>query len=301
MGPFLKQALAWVNEAKVPSGLLRHVAEACLNARIRHRSLDEDTLRALAALDATNESWASVAAFLRGISSGEDPPVPDDLPEPTNSDLIRITLAARVAGVQPPRTLEIMSVGFGDPATGVDLFSLVHGIAALKGQAAVISEEAENAIRQFETAAPERAVVGYRLRSLITGEPATETRRSLPVAIRFVLAQIEAVSNGKAIPLDPSLVGLAAIRMRHGGGKMGDCIMFSLHAMARGDTETKMLANYLWSIANRGPAGPAPILTKPWLAATAEEVRCLAETQVGGIRMMMRRAKPGTEEQGADG
>src|SRR5205807_4580059 len=115
---------------------------------------------------------------------------------------------------------------------------------------------------------------------------------SMPIAIRLLLTKIEAVSNGKAIPLAPSPVGLAAIRTRHGGEPMGDCIMFSLHAMARGNAEMKTLANYLWSIANGGPAGPAPLLREPWLATTAEEVRCLAEPQVGGIRMMMRPAKP---------
>ena len=37
-------------------------------------------------------------------------------------------------------------------------------------------------------------------------------------------------------------------------------------------------------------AGPAPVLTKPQLAATAEEVRCLADKEVGGMRLMMARA-----------
>jgi hypothetical protein len=56
----------------------------------------------------------------------------------------------------------------------------------------------------------------------------------------------------------------------------------------------KTLANYLWSIANGGPAGPAPVLTDPQMAATAEEVRCLAEPQVGGIRLLMKQATPQT-------
>jgi hypothetical protein len=72
---------------------------------------------------------------------------------------------------------------------------------------------------------------------------------------------------------------------------MGDCIMFSLHAMARARPEAKTLADYLWNIAHGGPAGPAPILKDPQLAAVAEEVRCLADKEVGGIRMMMTQAK----------
>jgi hypothetical protein len=293
MSPFLKQALSWVNEGKVPSGLVRHVAEDCLNARMGYRPLDENALRALSALEATNESWSKVAAFLRGISTGEDPVIPDNMPEPMHSDLVRVSLGSRLAGVQSPRTWEIISVGFGDPPTGIDLFSLVHALCEVKGQLTSIPENVEEAIRQFETAAPERAVVAHQLRSLITGDSPIETTENLPVAIRYLLVQIEAVANGKAIPIDPSLVGLAAIRTRHGGGPMGDCIMFSLHVMARGNAESKTLANYLWLIANGGPAGPAPVLGDPQMAATAEEVRCLAEPQVGGVRLVM---KPATSE-----
>ena len=292
MGPFLKQGLAWVKEGKVPSGLFRYVAEECLDARMRQRQLNETVLKALAALEATNETWSKISSFLRNISTGADPPIPDNLPEPTYSNLMRVNLASRVAGVQPPRMLEVISVGFGDPATGVDLFSLVRDLVELRGQIEYIPEKAEEAIKQFEKGAPERATVGQRLRSLITGEQVRKNRKRLPVAIGLILAQIEARSKGGPIPLDPSLVGFAAIRTRHGGGPIGDCMMFSLQSMARADAETQMLANYLWSIANGGPAGPAPVLKNPSLAATAEEVRCLAEPQVGGIRMMMRPAKP---------
>lgn len=290
MGPFLKQALAWVNEGKVPSGLVRHVAEDCMNARMGYRPLTDNAMRALRALEATNERWRKVAVFLREISDGENPAIPDGTPEPIYSNLMRVSLSSRLAGVQPPRTLEIISVGFGDPATGIDLFSLVHELSKVRGHIAVLPENVEQAIQEFEAAAPERVIVAHRLRSLISGDPQTDLPERLPIAIRLLLTQIEAVSNGKAIPLDPSLVGLAAIRTRHGGGPIGDCIMFSLHAMARGNAEMKTLANYLWSIANGGPAGPAPVLTEPHLAATAEEVRCLSERQVGGIRMMMKQA-----------
>ena len=110
-----------------------------------------------------------------------------------------------------------------------------------------------------------------------------------------MLVQIEAVANGKPIPLDPSLVGLAAIRTRHGGGPLGDCIMFSLRAMAAADPDTNKLANYFWRIANGGPAGPAPLLTEPQMVMTAEEVRCPADKEVGGIRLLMKPATQSTD------
>ena len=184
-----------------------------------------------------------------------------------------------------------MSVGFGDPATNIDLFSLIHALRELKGQVTKLPEEAEGAIQQFEAAAPERAIVGQRIRSLIADEPVLASTDSLPAAISLLLIQTEAIANGEPIPIDPSLVGLASIRARHSGGAMGDCIMFSLHAMARARPEAKALADYLWSVAHGGPAGPAPILKDPQLAAVAEEVRCLADKEVGGIRMMMMQAK----------
>jgi hypothetical protein len=274
-GPFLKQALAWVNESKVPSGLVRHIAEDCLKARLGFSALDENALRALAAMEATSGIWPRVAFYLRAVAAGEDSAVPADVQEPLRSDLVRLSLGLRLAGVQPPRTLDIIAVGFGDPATGIDLYSLVRALLMVRGHVTEVPEEAERAIQQFEAAAPERAVIAQRLRSLVTNEPPALLPDRLPVAVRLLVAQIEAVAKGEPVPLDLSLVGLAAIRTRHGGGAMGDCIMYSLQVMARARAEAKMLANYLWSIAHGGPAGPAPMLKDPQLAATAEEARCL--------------------------
>jgi len=276
-GPFLKQALAWVNEGKVPSGLVSHVAEECLKARLGYAALDENALRVLSAMEGTRGIWPNVASYLRTVAAGEHGAVPADVSEPLRSDLIRLNLSTRLAGVQPPRTLEIMSVGFGDPATNVDLFTLIHELRSVRGKVTRVPEEAERTIQQFEAAAPERTVIAQRLRSLVTNEPPTPIPDNLPVALRMLLVQIEAAAKGKPIPLDPSLVGLAAIRTRHGGGAMGDCIMYSLQIMARSNTEATTLANYLWSIAHRGPAGPAPVLKEPQVAATAGEVRCLAD------------------------
>jgi hypothetical protein len=291
MRPFLKQAMAWVNEGKVPSGLVGHVAEECLKARLGYCTLDEQAVRTLAAMEATGESWSKVAGFLRAVAAGDDPVIPTNIAEPIHSDLVRLSFGSRSAGVQPPRTLEIMSVGFADPATNIDLFSLIHSLCIIRGEVSKLPKMAEHAIRQFEAAAPERAIVGQRIRSLITDEPLLAPPDSLPDVIRLLLIQIEAVAKGEPIPIDPSLVGLASIRARHSGGAMGDCILFSLHAMACARPEAKTLADYLWSIAHGGPAGPAPILGDPQLAAIAEEVRCLADKEVGGIRMMMQQAK----------
>ena len=78
---------------------------------------------------------------------------------------------------------------------------------------------------------------------------------------------------------------------------MGDCIMFSLRALAMAGPEYAALMKYLWSIANGGPAGPAPSMRNPHAAATAEEVRCLADPEVGGMRLMMAPAGQGTGAQ----
>ena len=195
MRPFLKQALAWVNEGTVPGGVLRNIAEDCLKARLGYGALAQHTLHALAAIEATAGIWPKTAVFLRAIADGADPAVPDDLPDTIQSDLARVSLCSRPAGVQPPRTLEIISVGFGDPATGTDLFSLVKTFAMLKGHTTTVPKAAELALRQFEAAAPERAIVVQHLRSLVTHEPPTAAPDGLPVAIGLVLVQIEAVGE----------------------------------------------------------------------------------------------------------
>jgi hypothetical protein len=161
----------------------------------------------------------------------------------------------------------------------------------MKKQVSIVPKEAERVIQRFERAASERAIVGKRLRGIITGEPSDSNPDSLPTAIKLILVQIEALVRGEHVPLDPSLVGLAAIRTRYGGGAMGDCIMYSLNMMANATPEARALANYLWSVANGGPSGPAPQLTDTYLATTAEEVRCLADREVGGIRLLMMREK----------
>ena len=61
--------------------------------------------------------------------------------------------------------------------------------------------------------------------------------------------------------------------------------------MSKAHEESGILGDYLWRIANRAPAGPAPTLKNPQLAEVAEEVRCLADKEVGGIRLMMTEAK----------
>jgi len=290
-GRFLKQTWAWVKEGKIPPGLLGDVAEDCLKARLGYGDLEPDALSALAAIGATGGSWSSVAAFLRAIAAGEDPAVPADLARPAESLLVRVSLSARLAGVQQPRTLDIIAVGFGDPATGVDLFALAHDLVAMAEQVSKVPPRAERAIQRFEAAAPERTVVAQRLRSLVTQEPTTAPAGTLPVALRLLLAQLDALAKSEPIPLDPSLVGLAAIRSRYGGGAMGDCIMFSLRALGLAGPEYAALMKYLWSIARGGPAGPAPSMTNPHAAETAEEVRCLADPEVGGMRLIMAPAR----------
>src|ERR1700688_2687524 len=292
---FLKQAWAWVKEGKLPPGLLGHVAEDCLNAGLGHGGLEPDVMSALAAIEASGGSWPSVAAFLRAIAAGEHPAVPASLAKPTESLLVRVSLSARLAGVQQPRAFDIIAVGLGDPATGVDLYALAHDLVALAEKSSKVPQNAQRAIQRFEAAAPERAVVAHRLQSLVTQEPIVSPPGRLPVALRLLLAQLDALAQDKPIPLDPSLVGLAAIRSRHGGGAMGDCIMFSLGALARAGPEYAALAEYLWGVANGGPAGPAPFMTNPRAAETAEEVRCLADPEVGGMRLMMAPAGQAAE------
>ncbi len=287
MQPFLKQALAWAARGEVPSGVLQQVANACLEARSRDADLDEDARRTLAVVDATGGTWPQVVAFLRGTAAGDTPAVPEDVSPAVHGMLVRIRHVSTLAGVQQPRTLEIISVGLGDPPTGIDLFSLAQAIKKLRGRVTALPEKIEDALRTFEAGAEERTVVAQRLRALATSAPLPPEPERLPVAIKLVLIQLQAAIDGASIPLDPSLVGLAAIRSRHGGGDMGDCILFSLRAMMMANEDSRTLANYLWRVAKGGPAIPVPSLTEPHMKETVEEVRCLADRQVGGIRMMM--------------
>jgi hypothetical protein len=291
MGPMLKDTLAWVSNRRVPSGLVRHVAEDCLKARLGYEDLGKDALCTLAAIDSTSDEWHRVAVFLRGIAAGQDADLPTEIPETVENDLVRLQLSSRLAGVQPPRMLEIVSVGFGDPHTGINLFALAEALLNLRERAGAIPNDAEAVLREFEASSDEHAIVAHRLRSLVAGAETTQDVEQLPLAIRLILAQLDALANNRPIPIDPFPVGMAAIRSRHGGGSMGDCVLFSLHAMARADVEARRLAGYFWRIANGGPAGPVPPLTSAPMVAIADEVRCLADKEVGGIRLLMKQAE----------
>jgi hypothetical protein len=287
MKGFLRQALDWAN-GKVPKGPLQHLANECLRVRILGGFLNQHDLTMMKLLEASGHSWPSVTAFLRDVADKtKSPSVPAGLPKPLELDLTRLSYAASVAMVQSPRMLELFSIGFGDPSTGIDLFSLVHILVQLKGRKQGIPEELESLIIKFETAAPERAVIGQHLRALVTESPPIDVPPKLPMALKLFLIQMLAVRDGKPIPLDPQLVGWAAIRSRHGGGDIGDCLGFSLRAMLSGNAELKTLAQYFWNLANGEPAAPIPEFSTPELTEVAQEMRCLADRAVGGFRLLM--------------
>ena len=133
-----------------------------------------------------------------------------------------------------------------------------------------------------------------RLRAVVTQPGNASNEADLPIALRLFLKQLDAVVADKPIPLDPEIVGLAAIRARHSGGPMGDCILVSVRVMLGGQQATHRLAKYFLDVATGGPAAPAPIFEQPQLRSAAEEVRCLADRAVGGIRMLMSPAEDRT-------
>jgi hypothetical protein len=287
---FLKQAVDWVKSGEVPAGLVKRIAHECLEARIGETSLGQTTISMLDVVKSTGAYWPDVVAFLHAIAAGDDPQVPDSLPKLLYENLTRIRYSATPAGVQQPRTLDILGVGIGDPPTGVDLLSVIHALADMRGHTTEIPSELLDAIETFEAGDVERRVVAQRLRGLVTGAQ-PEQEDHLPMALRLFLTQMEAIVYKRPIPVAPSLVGLAAIRSRHGGGEMGDCISMSLPLMARANAESRALAEYLWRVAHGRSATPVPNLTDAELRATAEEVRCLADPQAGGMRMMMSPAR----------
>jgi hypothetical protein len=180
-----------------------------------------------------------------------------------------------------------MSIGIGDPCTRIDLFTLAHFLAQHKGQAQAIPTEVDAAITAFEAGAPERACVGQYLRALHTGSPFSEPPSGLPAVVGMLLSQLRAIAEHKPIPLTPLWVGWAAIRKRHGGIEIGDCLRFSLQAMLTGPGELQVLARYFCNLAEGGPAGPAPEFSDPDLADIAQEMRTLADRMAGGFRALM--------------
>src|SRR5215213_140269 len=287
MKDFLGQARDWAS-GKVPRGPMQHLANECLRVRVLGGVLSRHDLTMMNLLEASGHPWPSVAAFLRDVADAtKSPRVPADLPESVERNLTRMAHAASVAMVQSPRLLELISIGFGDPSTGIDLFALVHLLVQLKGSQQGIPKELEPLISKFETAAPERAVIGQHLRALVTGAPPIDVPPKLPIALELFLIQMRAVADGKPIPLDPRLVGWAAIRSRHGGGDIGDCLGFSLCAMLSANAEFKTLAQYFRDLARGRPAAPAPEFSAPELTEVAQEMRCLADRAVGGFRLLM--------------
>jgi hypothetical protein len=289
----LRQASAWIDRREVPFGLFESVANDCCRVATEpDQQLTSDTELALFAMESTSEKWASIAIFLREIAQRKSASIPPSLSEPLRSDLQRVMLTAQLAGVQQPRVLDIVAIGIGDPATGLNLWEMVQALRALREHRLAMPIGLENAISEFEAAAPERKVIADRLRAIPEGEePAPLSPSKLPMAVHVALLQVEALAARGPIPIAPEVAGHAAIRARFSDGKIGDCMLLSLFALARAGEESAMVAEYLWSISRGGPAGPAPLVQELELARTVEEVRCLAEPEVGGIRMLMSRTK----------
>lgn len=296
MRPLLKDALEWALGGRVPGAILQRTGNDCLKTRFGYGDLDEGTLQILGILEGMDGAWPAVAGYFRAVAAGvEKLSVPVHASRQIRENLSRVGLSATLAGVQLPKTLEIMSVGFGDPHTGVDLRELVNDLAALRRRGAErIPAALDKAIDRFAGAANERAPVADRLRAFATGAPAGTGGDDLPVALRLFLAQMDAVGKGAPIPIDPELVGLAAIRCRFAGGAMGDCILFSVRALLSGKKECRAMATYFLTVAQGGPAAPAPVLQELGMRSAVEEVRCLADRAVGGFRMLMSRARPET-------
>lgn len=289
---FLRQALEWA-DGKVPSGVLQHLANESLQVRFLGKPLSEYDERMLEVLAGSGETWRQVVYFLREVlDTTKSPVVPSGLPERIERQLIRVREAASLANVQSPRILELMSIGIGDPCTNIDLFALAHHLTKLKGHIETIPSDLEIAISEFEAAAPERAIVGKYLRALATGVPPNDEPCRLPAAIEMIVAQLDALSNGKPIPLALQHVGWSAIRSRHGGSEIGDCVRFSLILMLSSSGELNSLAQYFWKVANGGPAVPIPEFSTAEHIEVAEEIRNLADKDVGGFRLAVSRADP---------
>lgn len=290
----LREALAWAENREVPMGLFESIANECCRAAMKlDDRLSEEALRMLSAVEHTGGKWSTAAIFLRETAQGRRPSVPSDLPEPLNSALQRLAIAAQPAGVQQPRTLEIFEIGFGDPPSGFNLWNMVHVLMMLREHSLAMPEEMEKAISEFEAAASERKVIAECLRAIVTGAsvPPPPPPNSLPKAVYVALLQVNALVAGAPIPIVPELVGLAAIHARFASRKPGDCMLLSLFVMCEVGGESATLAEYLLNVSCGGPAGPAPDLQDTALAETAEEVRCLAEPEVGGIGMLFTLAK----------
>ena len=109
----------------------------------------------------------------------------------------------------------------------------------LRGRELPIPDEIAKAICEFEAAASERKVIAERLRSIVTRTPAPPPppAGSVPWAVYLAVLQIDALVGGGPIPVTPELVGLAAIHARFATRKLGDCMLLSLIALAKGGEE----------------------------------------------------------------
>jgi hypothetical protein len=268
--------------------LFEAIANKCVQVAIEpENKLSPDTLRNLSAIEATGGKWIEAARFLHEIAKGHRPSVSPEFREPLRSLLLRVAIAAQPAGVQYARVHEVFDIGFGDPPSGVNLLELIVALKRLREHNLAIPEEIEKVILEFETAASERKAIAERLRAIVSGAPIPPPPDSLPPAVYAAMLQIDALVAGKPMPVALELAGFAAIHARFTERKLGDCMLLSLLALANRGGEYAKLAEYLWTISRGGPAGPAPELQHAELARTAEEARCLAEPEVGGIGILL--------------
>ena len=287
LATFLRNALAWA-DGKVPDGVVDELANACLQARSNGGSLNEYHKKLLSVLGATGSSWIKVSGFLQTLATGgEVPPVPVEIASETARFLQRVRCAATEAGVQRVRLLEIMSIGLYESNLGVDLFHMVNELSRARKASLDLSPAIDAAIRAFEGTTGQHQIVGQHMRAVASGMSLPEIPTDLSAIVGMFLLQLRSAINGSPLPLSPQLVGWGVIRFRHEGCKLGDFTRFSLQSLLSGNNDMKTFGQYCCRLAEGGSAGPIPELTNPELVTAAKEMRCLADPQVGGFRVLL--------------
>ncbi|PHQ95290.1 MAG: hypothetical protein COB40_10705 [Marinosulfonomonas sp.] len=291
----LKDTRNWIEKREVPDPIISRVANDCIQIAVEPDGiLPSSTSRALDTIKLTGEPWVEVADFLFSLMSHNDQAVPKMANKRLRAHLERIKIVAEPAGVQPLRIHDIIAVGIGDPPTELNLYALTKMLLASTERNEELPDEIEILISTFEASAPERKILADCLWAIGRGVelPSPPEPDDLPRAIYVALLQLHAFVDHKPIPLSPELLGLAVIHARFSSRKLGDCSLLSLTLLARAGQEFAAVAEYLLNVSKGQAASPAPQVTDPELARTVAEVRTLSMPQVGGIRMMLKKADP---------
>lgn len=151
-------------------------------------------------------------------------------------------------------------------------------------------------LKDLARAGKEGSAVANFLTALAVAEELPDVPADLPAGLQRHLRELSRGADGSAKYVKLADCAIDAVSAHLCGTPLSSSSINTLGELEAVSPAGKNVATFIRALAERNkpdlPQHAPRGVRDPNLAEAAEEARCLAETQVGGVRLMMRQAQP---------